>query len=53
MAEKKDAAYYKRDKEAQAAVDKRGYYSAQDVANIKRTGNEQDKRRWKRPVKKR
>jgi hypothetical protein len=34
MAEKKDKAYWDRDKKQQAAVDKRGYYSESDVARL-------------------
>jgi non-ribosomal peptide synthetase component E (peptide arylation enzyme) len=50
---KKDAAYYARDKARQAAVDKRGYYSKGDQENIRRTGNEQDKRRMAKSPRKR
>jgi hypothetical protein len=32
---KKDAAYYKADKERQAAVDKRGYYNEDDIRYAK------------------
>jgi non-ribosomal peptide synthetase component E (peptide arylation enzyme) len=50
---KKDAAYYARDKARQAAVDRRGYYSRGDQENIRRTGNEQDKRRMAKSPRKR